>query len=203
MLQSSSRRSLSLAAALALAVAAPAPAATYADVFGDLHLVMMTGGDSSSINGDSDDWNRARSLRRNGEGLLYFRKDGSAYVVRDATMLARADAIMEPQRELGRRQGALGRQQAALGRQQAALGRRQTWIGARQWRANADANASMSRSMGDLGASQAQLGRQQAELGRQQGELGRQQAALGKIANAKLRDLIDEAMRRGLAQRVG
>ena len=46
------------------------------------------------------------------------------------------------------------------------------------------------------------LGEQQGELGRQQGELGREQARLADIARGQIRVLIDDAIRRGLAQRV-
>ena len=105
---------------------------------------MLITGDSSSSSGSwhSDDFRRAEAFRAGNAPLLYVRDHGVAYVIRDAATLRRAEAIMAPQQELGRRQGALGRQQGALGRRQGELGREQ----------------------GELGRQQAALGRQQARL---------------------------------------
>ncbi len=167
------------------------------------YVLFSSGGNTSSMmNGDSDDWRRARDLRAGDAPMLYVRQDGVAYVIRDPVILARAEAIMAPQRELGRRQGILGAQQGELGRRQGELGREQGRLGAMM----ADARV---RELGDLGRQQGELGRQQGELGRQQGELGRQQGALGKeqgrmakLAQPKIRALVAEAIRRGVAQRV-
>ena len=180
---------------------APAQAA-HADPADRFSYVLFADGNSSSMSvGRSDDWRRARDLRAGDAPMLYVRQDGVAYVIRDPVILARANAIMAPQRELGRRQGALGEQQGELGRRQGQLGAEQGRLGAMM----ADARA---REMGDLGRQQAELGRQQGELGRQQGELGRQQGALGKeqarlakAAQPKIRALVADAIRPGVAQR--
>jgi hypothetical protein len=65
------------------------------------------------------------------------------------------------------------------------------------------------RERGVLGRQQCELGRQQAALGEQQAALGRQQAALGReqaraaeLAQPQFRALVNEALKRGLAQRV-
>jgi beta-lactamase regulating signal transducer with metallopeptidase domain len=50
-----------------------------------------------------------------------------------------------------------------------------------------------------LGARQAELGRQQAQLGRQQEQLGRRQAELARKAAKQMRELIDHALKSGLA----
>jgi beta-lactamase regulating signal transducer with metallopeptidase domain len=50
-----------------------------------------------------------------------------------------------------------------------------------------------------LGERQATLGREQAELGRRQAELGRRQAELARQASRQVRELIDRALKSGLA----
>lgn len=167
-----------------------------------LSYVLLTGDGSNMMSGSTDDIRRARGLQAGNAPLLFVRQDGVAYVIRDAAILRRAEAIMLPQRELGRRQGALGAQQGELGRKQGKLGAEQGRLG----RLMLD---STPRQMGELGRQQGELGRQQGVLGEQQGILGRQQAALGRLqarlaqaAKPKLRALIADAIRRGVARRV-
>jgi beta-lactamase regulating signal transducer with metallopeptidase domain len=56
------------------------------------------------------------------------------------------------------------------------------------------------RQQGDIGRQQGELGRQQGELGREQGELGREQGELARQASRRMKQLLDDAMARGLAQ---
>ena len=186
-----------------LLVAAPVQALSAHDVDG-LSYAYYSGADGSSMSsGDWDDLRVAQRYYRSGRGpMLYVHQDGAAYVIRDPAILRQVDAIMAPQQELGRRQGVLGEQQGELGRRQGALGREQGRLGAMM----ADARL---RDLGELGRQQAELGRQQGELGRQQGELGRRQGLLGqeqgrlaRLAQPKIRALVADAVRRGLAQRV-
>lgn len=188
---------------------AVAPAqALHADSFsyssGDrLSYVLMTGsGTDSMMSGSSDDMRRAAAYRAGNAPLLFVRENGAAYVIRDPAILQRAEAIMAPQRELGRRQGELGRQQGALGRQQGALGRQQGELGRQMADTRLRDLGELGRRQGELGRQQATLGQQQAALGRRQGELGREQARLAELAQPQFRALVDEAIRRGLAQRV-
>jgi hypothetical protein len=157
---------------------------------------------SASMSGSTDDLKRARALQAGRGALLYVRRGGEAYVIRDAATLSRAKAIFEPQEAMGARQAELGSRQAALGSRQAALGAQQARLGAQQ------ANASPRRAI-ELGREQAALGRQQDELGRQQnalgarqGVLGREQARLAREADVKIQALLAEALRSGAAQRV-
>src|SRR5690349_16440894 len=108
-----------------LIAVAPVQAAS-ADPADRLSYVLLDGsGSSSMMNGSTDDWRRAEAYRAGQAGLLYVRQDGAAYVIRDADILRRARTIMQPQKELGARQGALGRQQGKLGHRQGALGAEQ------------------------------------------------------------------------------
>ena len=52
-----------------------------------------------------------------------------------------------------------------------------------------------------VGEQQSALGEKQSELGKKQGELGRQQGELAKQANRKMKQLLDEAIKNGTAQR--
>ncbi len=140
----------------------PAPAYSYSDdEEDDLQAWAYVEGDGSSMtfngSGSTADWKRIRGLTaKSGEPLLWFRRDGKSFVVRDAALLAEAKKLIEPMTELGRQQGELGAQQGELGGQQGELGARQ----------------------GELGGQQGQLGAQQGRLGAEQGKLAARQAAL-------------------------
>jgi beta-lactamase regulating signal transducer with metallopeptidase domain len=99
---------------------------------------------------------------------------------RRAELEARREELSARMRELGERQRALGERQAELGRPQAELGREQA----------------------ALGVPQSELGRQQAELGERQGALGERQREAAERARPLLRELFDQAVERGLAERV-
>ena len=180
--------------ALAIAPLQPASAA-------DLSYVLVTG-HGSTMSGSTDDFRRAEAFRSGDAPLLYFRENGAAYVIRDATLLSRAEAIMKPQQELGARQGELGAQQGELGRRQGELGTEQGRLGARMADSTPRQMGELGRQQGELGRRQAELGQQQAALGRRQAELGREQARLAKLAQPQFRALVAEAIRRGLAKRV-
>jgi hypothetical protein len=166
------------------------------------YVLMSPGGSSSTMSGSTDDIRRAQSLRRGQEGLLYVRQGAAAYVIRDAAALREAQAIFEPQRILGAKQGELGSRQADLGRRQAELGAEQARLGLRQANARAREAGELGRQQNELGRRQGLLGQQQAVLGREQGALGQEQGRLARAADAKIRALIADAIRRGIAQRV-
>jgi hypothetical protein len=177
--------------ALALASAAiSAPATAHSDELS--YVFYADGGDTSMGSGNTEVWRQAQALRAGRTPFLFMSENGTSYVIRDAATLARVSAIMAPQRDLGRRQGALGREQGELGRRQGALG-------AQQARIALDGGA---QRQAELGRQQAALGRQQAELGSRQADLGRQQARAAAAAQSQMRTLLADAIRRGVAQRV-
>jgi bla regulator protein blaR1 len=195
--------------ALAALVALPAPlvipfpaAAASKDAERTSYVLFHTGGDSSTMSGSTDDIGRAKALRTGREALLYFRHGGTAYVIRDVETLRRAEALTQPQRELGAQQAGLGRRQAALGRSQADLGLKQASLGARQANASPRRASDLSRDQAELGRQQHALGEQQNALGARQSALGREQARLSRIADEGFRALFAEAIRDGTAQRV-
>jgi hypothetical protein len=164
-------------------------------------LFDASGTDTMTI-GSSADFDRAQAYRSGHAPMLYVRDGGHAYVIRDAALLQRANAIVEPQRKLGERQGELGKQQGALGHRQGALGAEQARLGAQMANTPLKRIGEIGRQQGDLGRRQAELGAQQAALGERQAELGRQQADLAEQAKPQFRALVADAVRRGLAQRV-
>jgi hypothetical protein len=167
------------------------------------YVLFIPGSPDVSMSGSMDDVRRARSLRSDGEGVLYVRQGGSAYVIRDAATLRKAQSLFEPQKALGARQGELGSRQASLGQQQSRLGAQQAQIGMRQAGSSPREAEALARQQDDLGRQQNALGQQQNALGRQQNELGREQDRLGRIAEEQLHTLLGDAIRSGLAQRVG
>jgi hypothetical protein len=196
------RRHLALSAAGAFAVLVMSVpiAATAADHVS--YVLFAPGSESISMSGSTDDVERARALRAGSEAMLYVRRGGAAFVIRDPATLRAARALFEPEDALGAQQSQLGARQSALGARQAALGAEQARLGARQANASATESEDLSRQQDELGRRQDALGQQQDALGRQQDALGREQDRVARIAEEKLFALVDDAVRRGLAQRV-
>jgi beta-lactamase regulating signal transducer with metallopeptidase domain len=85
-----------------------------------------------------------------------------------------------------------GATQSELGRLQSELGQLQSQVG----RFQSDAGVQQS----NIGRQQGELGRQQGELGRKQGELGRQQGEIARQASRQLRQMLDDAIAKGIAK---
>ena len=152
----------------------------------------------------SDDWRSLERLREHETGMvLWFRIDGRSYLVRDPAILARADEIMTPMRDIGGQQGRLG---GRMGRMAGDIARLESQLddhdGAgreeldRQRAEFGRQQEAIEREMSELSRQQDVLGRQQAELGRQQEALGRQQEKLAREANSQMRRLVDDALAR-------
>ncbi|HEX8700126.1 MAG TPA: M56 family metallopeptidase [Myxococcaceae bacterium] len=137
----------------------------------------------------------------------------------------------EQQAALGSKQAALGVQQAEFGSKQAALGMKQAELGLKQADlslkiARASMNGdeaererhekelqkneraidaemeALSEQQEALGREQEKLGEQQEALGREQEKLGREQERLSREARKKADAVIDEAVKKGLAEPV-
>ncbi len=184
-------------------------------------------GDHSVMNGSVTDLRQARRLD-DGNGVLLLRRDGRRYLVRDADTLARFEQLYAETTRLGDAQGKLGDQQGKLGERQGEIGGRMGAIGARigelanqqaqlalrsgepsaeQRRAAEQARREMDQARREmdnpeLRAEMQRLASRQAELGRQQAELGRQQAAASLRANQEAEQLIQQAIRSGVAKQV-
>jgi beta-lactamase regulating signal transducer with metallopeptidase domain len=63
-----------------------------------------------------------------------------------------------------------------------------------------DIQSQAGEQQGKLGEQQGALGEKQGKLGEEQGKLGEQQAELAKQATGQMKDLLDEAIKKGTAQ---
>ncbi len=118
--------------------AAPGAAPTWERrVDDELRFVYFRDDRSTTMSGSDGDVARARRYRRSGEPLLWFRRDGREYVVRDPHVLREVDDLWEPVSRIGAEQGRIGARQGALGAEQGRHGARQGEIGARQGRVGA------------------------------------------------------------------
>jgi beta-lactamase regulating signal transducer with metallopeptidase domain len=202
---------------------------------------VVSGNATVTVRGSSNDARRARALRSKVSGdYIWFERDLKFYYITDASTVAEARELFQPQQELSRRQEQLGKQQAELGEQQSRLGEQQAAVSVKpsgdlkkqidlvldQVRRTAGKDVGQEE-LGDLqsklgelqaqvgelqaqaGDKQAQLGEAQSKLGERQAELGEQRARLGdeqeKLAGeaeSKMRTLLEDAFRNGLARPV-
>lgn len=185
---------------------------------GDAYVLIE--GDDVTMAGHSDDIRTAQRLRQGNAPVLWVRKNGKQYVVRDAATMQRMKDAHAPVQALGEQQGKLGEQQGALGERQGELGSRQGELGVKMAEIAQDQaaaalrgadtrEAANDRRMKALQDEQEALARQQEVLARQQEPLARQQEALARkqmAATDRLqRDvdrLLDEAIRSGKAQQL-
>ena len=185
---------------------------------GDAYVLIE--GDDVTMAGDSDDIRTAQRLQQGNAPVLWVRKNGKQYVVRDAATVQRMKAAHAPVQALGEQQGKLGEQQGALGERQGELGSRQGELGVKMSEIAQDQaaaalrgadtrEAANDRRMKALQDEQEALARQQEVLARQQEPLARQQEALARQQAAAVvrmqRDvdrLVGEAIRSGKAQRL-
>jgi beta-lactamase regulating signal transducer with metallopeptidase domain len=137
---------------------------------------------------------------------------------------AQQSELGKKQAELGMKQAEFGQKQAALGLKQAQLGMKHAELSLQMARASAQSDEAtrerqekelekseealekeqeaLSEQQEALGREQEKLGEQQEALGREQEKLGEQQEALAREGMKKVKALIDEAVRKGLAEPV-
>ncbi|WP_146093366.1 hypothetical protein [Xanthomonas pisi] len=233
-----------IAASAAVAAAAPMPATPHApapltnstrtpasDMTTQGHLTLSDHSDQDAyvlmedgqalMHGSTEDLARARRLAGSTGALLWFRRGGKGYVVRDPATLQRIRALYAPVSQLGQAQGALGERQGRLGEQQAALGTQMAAAAARDAAAAvAQARASLARDnaavrtttpVGQQANAASQhstqqrieaLAAQQQALAAQQADLAAQQAVASARADEQARHILREAIRNGLARPV-
>ncbi|HEY6768456.1 MAG TPA: M56 family metallopeptidase [Candidatus Sulfotelmatobacter sp.] len=152
-----------------------------------------------------------------------------ATIDRARKLWAPQEELGKKQEELGKQQEALGKQQEELGKKQeeiqvnvpdmtAELDKLKAELKRLGPSATADQISDIQSEIGDLqskigelqseagerqsklGEEQGVLGEQQGKLGEQQGELGRQQAELAQKAAHEMKLLLEEAVKKGIAQ---
>ncbi len=154
-----------------------------------LEYTLVLGDKNVTFTSGNFDGRRAERRYDRGERVLWFRRGGQAYEVRDPSAIDQAAAIVGPMSEIGRQQGEIGAKQGAIGAQQGLIGARQGEVGARQGAVGAE--------QGALGARQGALGeRQSRELSaaeRQLIEVEQQQINREmEVLNAKMAELDKE-----------
>lgn len=180
---------------------------------GGFSIVMDANGDSPGL----------ATLRRSASGpALWFERDGVEYVVADPATVERARELCSALRESGREMGRLGAKQGAIGARLGAYGGRLGALGGRLGAASArlaTARASASerdRIEAEMDEVRAEMEKVRAEMEAASGEDGehgalsremkelskRHREELAKV-RAGLRDLVDEAVRSGKADRLG
>ena len=155
------------------------------------YTLVLGGKDGTISSGTFDD--RRLELRHDGnERVLWFRRGGKAYEVRDSAAIEEAAAIVRPMTEIGRQQGEIGAKQGAIGAQQGVIGARQGEVGARQGAVGAR-QGELGARQGALGAREAQeltkaerelIDQERAKIDREMEELNAKMAALDKEMNA-------------------
>ena len=168
--------------------------------------------------------------RASNSDIIWFRRNGKAYVIRDAATVRQAKALMTPHEALGKQQEELDAQQALLGRTTELVrvevpdldaeleklkvesellhknGATQDELGDLQTKLGelqeklGELQGKAGEQQGALGAKQGELGARQGKLGEQQGKLGEEQARLAEEASRKMKTLLDNALAKGLAQ---
>lgn len=152
------------------------------------------------------------------EPLLWFKRDGREYVVRDDRYVDRARVATKEMMDLGREQGRIGKLQGQLGAKQGRIGARMGALGARLGGLAtreaiaglngedaddlSDQRESIERRMHQLEREMRPLAREQEKLGAKQEELGKRQQAASRDAESEMKTILEDAIRAGAAEKV-
>jgi beta-lactamase regulating signal transducer with metallopeptidase domain len=130
------------------------------------YALVRKGQERFSMSGDLDDVEAIRAARRSiDDDFLWFKRDDKQYVVRDAALLARAEAAWQPTRALETKMQALDARMKPHSEKLEALGARMESL---------TGNAGESPAMRAAAEQMEVLGNQQGALGERQAELGQQ-----------------------------
>jgi hypothetical protein len=153
-------------------------------------------------------FNSGNRLPSQSGDYIYFQHNGKPYLIQDAQIIAKAQAMLEPMKLLGEKQRLLGAQQTLLGEKQLKLASTQRAIKLVETpefkqqmaelqktikeldlprltaqideRALADLQAHLGEIQAQVGELQTEFGSQQGKFGEEQGKLGEQQGKLGE-----------------------
>lgn len=185
------------------------------------------------VNGSPRDYERGKAQRKTpAETLFWFQRSGKEYVLRDAALMKKLQAIFQPQLNLGQQQRVLSQKQERLGQQQeylqaqfeqlgvqqAEFGERMAQLAAEQVRlqeAGEDSSSIEAEMQGleqeqmafegpqtELSQQQEEINRQQELQQRQQEDLNQKQAQAAQEAEKQLKSLVAQALAGGTAKPV-
>ena len=187
-----------------LAVAASAPFARAARR--DAHVLMLDGS-SYATNIDLEEMLRVQKSRSG--DYLWFRRGGQAYLVTDPAVLAAGRDILRPVRALNREQEALRVRQRPFEEREEALDREEEDLDDREERLEGRHDHEADEERDRLDALQREVDQKQRALDVEMGpfeaeerRLDERERAVEAVADAQIARLIEEALRKGLAQRV-
>ncbi len=178
-----------------------------ANTQGEGDAYVLAHGDREVMHGTPDDLRTARRYAGDGRRVLWFRADGKQYLVRDPTLLHRLAAAHLRSQQLADVQARLAARQQALSERQAAL--------AAQLSAHAEPRLlqASTRTAPAMTSTAAQppatpdalqaLASQQQALAQQQAVLASKQAGASRLATQQALKVLREALRSGLATRLG
>jgi hypothetical protein len=98
----------------------------------DYSWIVLSKDGKMHMNSWGEDAALAKRQQRGSEPLLWVRRAGEQFVIRDPVLIAKASDAFREVNELGARQAAVGQQQAELGHRMSEMGAKQGAIGARQ-----------------------------------------------------------------------
>lgn len=160
--------------------------------------------DFITLQGTENDLAAARALQRGDQPLLWMRRGGAAYVVRDRALLQRAKDTYAPMGEMARAQGQMAGRQGELAGRQSGLAARNSALAARRIQLDSERMAidserqklrldrqgdnaqavgiaaSFDGRLKDIDEQLAELDRQRSDIDREQAELNRRQADLSR-----------------------
>jgi hypothetical protein len=187
-----------------LAVAGGAPLARAA---GRDATVLMLDGSSYATNIDLDQMLRVQK-GRSGD-FLWFRRGGQAYLVTDSGVLAAARDILGPVRALNREQEALRQRQRPFEEREEALDREEEALEDREERLEGRDDRAAEEERDRLDVLQRAVDQKQRALEVEMGpfeaeerRLDDRERAVEAVADAAIARLVEDALRKGLAQRV-
>jgi len=165
----------------------------------DLNYVLFLDENHTMMSGSSEDTDRAKSLRKGNEQMLWLRRGGREYIVRDPAVLNQVQDIFRPlqqiggeQAKIGAKQAEIGGRQAEIGSKQAAIGRKQAEIGAKQARVGSRHAAFAARQAGDEKAKRDELENERRQLELDMQELDKEMQELSnqmQAFNSPMNDL--------------
>lgn len=146
---------------------------------------VLLSGDKATMNGSSVDLKLAKMFKdKSGGELLYVRRKGEAFIIRDAATLKAMKDALEPIRVKSLEQGGMGARMGALGQEQGKLGLKQGKLGVQQSEL-ALQHAELAHKRAGLHLESNRLDSlPEAERERRQAELDKQEAALDKEIDA-------------------
>jgi hypothetical protein len=181
--------------------------------------VFLESADSAHMSGTMGDVRAARAQQKSPtEQLLYVRRGGRAWVIREAATLGKLRVIWGPANALGKKMEGVGKKLEAIGSRQEELGAKMEPLGDRMGelgeelarrrgddpevdRIRAEMDA-LSAKMDDLSKMMDSIAREMEPHSRELERMGDEMEKLARKAEGEMSVLIDDAIARGVAQPV-